>query len=431
MSIIVLTGCGNDYKWDTDNTSPLEGKYETRNVSLDLTREEKVLALKSKTQNFFYSNYVPGLSLSVIFDDNSTFNVAYGCAKLRDDVEKSAILNYESGPNANCEEKLLPTHRFKIGSLTKTTVARTILDIDDNAEFDFDINDPITKHLPKRILDMGNLSGITVKNLLHHTSGLPNVDYKPRTAEDMIRVLLKKKKLFKPGQTYRYTNSNFVFLGQIIEHVTGSKYWQVEVNKRIAESIGKDNSFIFPEPQNPNWLETRATAWLINKENTLLEGNSSLVIGYDHNKTASTFISLRKTSGADIADAAGSAIASTIDISKWFKGVATNDSHLLTDKYFLENIERINTDTYEDIYIGNPTWNTGSGLFFEQAENVLWHLGNFNGYACSAIYSKNEKVTISACINQSGNLSKLNFDLLSSIYPYRKEFLPKKTSTSH
>lgn len=425
-SIIIafgFNGCGTDYKWDTDNTSALEGKYETRDKSHDLNSSEQAAVAKSLAQRFLYADFkTTGISVSIMNEDNTTINFAYGCAKLRADVEQSGILDYETGHSANCEEALTPTHRMKLGSLTKTAVARTILDIDDNSDYDFSINDYITKHLPSNILALGDLSGITVSQLLHHNSGLNKIDFTAGTVEEIIQKFLDKGRLFNPGQMYQYNNAGYVLLGQIIEHVTSSKHWQTEVQKRLDDSIGV-NSFIFPEAGNVNWIDTE---WLVGQEGTLRDANQSLVTGYSY---SDAYISLLEISGADTAHSAGSMIGSVPDVTKWMRTAATNDSSLLSANYFDNTVRQINTGTYIDSYMGHLNWNMGAGIGFDQDQNALFHLGNFFGYACSSVYSKNEKVTVTACINSTGDIEAFPYEVLEAMYPYRTTYLP--TSTIH
>jgi len=281
---ISFVGCGEDYKWDTNNTSALEGQYELRDKSLDINQTEQNRIAKSISQRFLYANRgVAGISVSIMRDDHSKFNFAYGCLKLRDDVEESGILNYETGDKDNCQEPLLTTSRMKLGSLTKTTVGRTILAIDDNSDYDFSINDPITKHLADDILTLGDLSGITVKHLLYHTSGLSTKLQPGKTVQETIKTALDDGRLSAPGQYYKYNNIGYIILGQIIKHVTNSDNWEGEIQKRLDKSLGS-NAFIFPESANQNWLQTEDNSWLHGESGTLVEGNQSLATGYQfHN----------------------------------------------------------------------------------------------------------------------------------------------------
>ncbi|CAA6802093.1 MAG: Class A beta-lactamase-related serine hydrolase [uncultured Sulfurovum sp.] len=413
-----LTGCGKDYEWDTNNISPLSGMYEDRNRSLDLNRTEQEKQIEALTQRVLYSSSsTVGISISVLYPDNTAVNRAYGCAKLSSVPEATAVLTYENGDKTNCETPLTINNRFKVGSLTKTTIGKTVLDIDDNSEYDFDLSDPITKHLPSNILALGDFSGITVAELLHHTSGLNAIDFEPGTVEEILTKVVNKGRLFyRPGQVYKYNNTGYIVLGEIIKFVTGSSHWQGEVQKRVDESIG-NNSFIFPESGNTNWLSTPDTAWFTGKERTLLDSTEALAIGYSPYEGRLADV-VSYYSGADRAHSAGSLIANVPDISKWMDAVGTNKNNLLSEQYFKDKVLDVNN--YTNVYQGHKEWNLGFGLGFDQPQNAFFHLGNIEGYECHAIYSRNEGVSISVCVNGATDLVSFPYEVLSAIYPYRK-----------
>ena len=420
---IAFIGCGDDYKWDTNNVSALDGKYETRDKSLDVNEAEQQKIIESMTQRFLYANNgVAGVAITIMKEDKSTINLAYGCAKLKSDVEESGILSYETGDKDNCEEVLTVQNRFKLGSLTKTVVGRTILDIDDDSNYDFSLEDPVTKHLPDDILALGSLSGIKIKHLLFHTSGLNKIDFQPGTVEEVIKKVLARKRLGKPGQYYKYNNAGYIILGEVVKFVTKADSWEGELQKRLNESLGA-NSFIFPEPANPSWLQTEDNSWLSGVSRTLIDGNQSLTTGY---VIGENFTSVLEASGADIAHASGSVIGNILDVNRWMNDLVTNNSGLLSKDYFEKEVMQTH---YGDDYISHLTWNMGPGLGFEQNENAFFHLGAIVGYSCMSLYSKNEKVTITTCLNGSGSLIHFPYEVLNEIYPYRKAYIP--TASAH
>lgn len=439
LSVLLLSGCGQDYEWDTDNKSALEGKYEERNVSQDLTRDQQILAAKSVTQNALFAHAigkdsVTGVAVSITFGDEETQSFAYGCAELKPEVVASGYLTYESGHTDNCAVVLEPTHRFKLGSLTKTTVGRTILDIDDMQTYDFSVDDALVAHLPENILALGDFEGITIRNLLEHSSGLPKpTNYPLTTPENFIGLVMQLDSKIKPGQMYECNNLNFVLLAEVIKHVTGNPYWEQEVLQRINASIGEENSFIFPESglgTNGEWMNTSDTVWMEGKEKTLLEGEGRVAHGYIFNATMHSFADFTAYSAADMAFAAGSALANVIDVNRWMRSITSNDSALLSSGYFDNHIVDMNTYTYQDIYEGHPDWNMGMGIGYDQSQNALFHVGAFTGYNCMSFQSKNENVTLSLCGASNGfSAGSIAYDILNAMYPYRNEFI--HTSTTH
>ncbi len=92
------------------------------------------------------------------------------------------------------------------------------------------LDDPITKYVTG--FDTHGKT-ITAEHLLSHTSGLPNCtatpDYEkgmrrdPRSAE-ILRLVAGKPLEFEPGRRFRYSNTNYVLLGMLIEKVPGRPY---------------------------------------------------------------------------------------------------------------------------------------------------------------------------------------------------------------
>ena len=487
LSIILSTalaigfaGCGDDYKWDHNNVSKLEGTYtldkiatydNDANVSW-YNAETRGLIVEEKVKKFINTQKLAaGISISVKYHDDGSalyntktpnglneetfeskylneYNYAFGCAELNTSHPKVMLGELSFPLEAGmCLQDLTPTHKFKVGSLTKTAVSRTILDMDDNnAEYpDFNINDDITKHLPSNIIALGGLGGITIYQLLHHTSGLGDINTSSDgSVVEKIKEALSKERVVQPGQMYKYNNTGYILLGQIIEKVAKDKNasatWQSEVKKRVDEAIGSNNSFVFPKtadnyPKNANgtynynaWLYDTTEANLTSRDNySLAKGNGT-----------SFLIDETPFSAADKAHSAGSAIANVMDVTKWMESIATNDNTvdanaskvgLLSPEYFEKHLNAINTSTYVDIYLGNTQWNLGAGIGYDKDQNSLFHLGNFSGYACHSVYSKNEKVTLTVCVNGNADLNKLPYEILEAIYPYRTKFLPTVTTT--
>ncbi len=120
---------------------------------------------------------------------------------------------------------------YQIGSITKTFTSAIILRLQE--EKMLSLTDKITKY----IADYPNGDDITIENLLTHTSGifeyLESKEYgkenfiKPISIDTLISFFKSKKRLFKSGERFSYTNSGYILLAFIIEKITGKKYEQV------------------------------------------------------------------------------------------------------------------------------------------------------------------------------------------------------------
>lgn len=74
------------------------------------------------------------------------------------------------------------------------------------------------------------MAGVSISQLLHHTSGLrdyveilPDWD-RPQTREIVIAAMKDQPVLFQPGESWSYSNTNYLLLGWLIETVSGRSY---------------------------------------------------------------------------------------------------------------------------------------------------------------------------------------------------------------
>ncbi|MEV0675298.1 serine hydrolase domain-containing protein [Actinosynnema sp. NPDC050436] len=148
---------------------------------------------------------------------------------------------------------------FRIGSVTKTFVATVVLQLVDEGRVGLD--DPIARYVhgvPK-----GEV--ITVRQVLDHTSGLYDYaheqgwstnrwrgaarfrSYRPR---DLLDVAFSHPSNFEPGSGWRYSNTNYVVAGLLVERVTGRPYG-AEVTRRIIDPLGLRHTSV---PGHLPWL---------------------------------------------------------------------------------------------------------------------------------------------------------------------------------
>ncbi|WP_233513191.1 serine hydrolase domain-containing protein [Micromonospora craterilacus] len=140
-----------------------------------------------------------------------------------------------------------PQMRHRIGSITKTFVATTVLQLVDEGRLGLD--DPIGQWLPD-IVPGEPGSQVTVRMLLNHTSGIGNytnamidsygainqmqvTTYAPA---DLVAMGLAMPPTNAPGASFNYSNTNYVLAGLLIEAVTGNGA-AAEVQRRILRPL--------------------------------------------------------------------------------------------------------------------------------------------------------------------------------------------------
>jgi CubicO group peptidase (beta-lactamase class C family) len=139
-----------------------------------------------------------------------------------------------------------PQTKFFIGSITKQFTAVCIMILKERCILKLD--DPIIKYLPE--YPRPNGEKITIRHLLTHTSGIPNYTNFPevllkRTQPSSTKYLIdlfKKQPLeFEPGSDFKYSNSGYLLLGEIIELVSGQSY-EAFLHHEILKPLKMKNS---------------------------------------------------------------------------------------------------------------------------------------------------------------------------------------------
>ena len=146
----------------------------------------------------------------------------------------------------------------RIGSNTKTFVAVVVMQLVQEGKVGLD--EPIETYLPGLIKGEGiDGSKITVRQLLQHTSGLPDFDetlvgttdvfqYRHHyvTPRDVLDSALSKPAQFEPGTQWKYTNTNYVVLGMLVERVSQRPVGE-QIDERIVKKLGLSHTY-FPAP---------------------------------------------------------------------------------------------------------------------------------------------------------------------------------------
>ncbi len=182
----------------------------------------------------------------VVVDDN----LAGGVAVVRDGA---ALTRFSAGySDVDTKAGFAPNTHIRAASITKTFVAATIMQLVAEARVDLDA--PIETYLPGRIRGEGiDANTITVRQLLRHQSGLPEYFDKdtppptePKTPDQLLDMALVHPAQFTPGAKMKYTNTNYIIAGMLIEKVTGRSAVD-EITWRIIVPLGLFETY-FPAP---------------------------------------------------------------------------------------------------------------------------------------------------------------------------------------
>jgi CubicO group peptidase (beta-lactamase class C family) len=142
-----------------------------------------------------------------------------------------------------------PEMVFRIGSMGKQFTAVAILQLVKEGKVKFD--DPLSKYVP----DFPGAEVITVEQLLTHTSGIRSYNDVPsaligirddKTPMQLVEGIRNEKPAFAPGESWMYSNSGYLFLGIIIEKVSGMKYADY-MQTKLFTPLGLKHTFVEDE----------------------------------------------------------------------------------------------------------------------------------------------------------------------------------------
>ena len=156
------------------------------------------------------------------------------------------------GHRFEAEGRIIPSGihtKYRIWSISKTYTATMIMQLIEEERLS--LQTTLDHFYP----DIPYSKSITIKDMLGHRSGIycfandsepdqegENNIEKPLTHKIMVSHIAKNKPNFKPGERMKYSNSNYLLLGYIIETLDNNLY-EVSLRKRISSKIGLTNTY--------------------------------------------------------------------------------------------------------------------------------------------------------------------------------------------
>jgi CubicO group peptidase (beta-lactamase class C family) len=210
--------------------------------------------------------------------------------------------------NETTKEKINQESIFELASCSKQFTAMGIVILREKGKLN--LEDMISKYIP----ELSNYKGISIKNLLHHTGGLP--DYmtlmdtvwdktKIATNKDIIDFFSKYKPriLFEPNSKNEYSNTGYALLASIIENVSGRTYAEF-LKEQIFKPLEMNNSFVYNRRLSPKKVENYAIGYVFNRD------ENKYILPDDYQRTKMVF-------WLDGVVGDGTVNSNVIDLLKW------------------------------------------------------------------------------------------------------------------
>ncbi|MFL5719122.1 MAG: serine hydrolase domain-containing protein [Chloroflexota bacterium] len=328
-------------------------------------------ALQSELDRVRRKLGIPGVSVTIVFEDGSAWTGVSGLA----DVATGT--------------PVAPDTAFAIASVSKTFTSALILQLVDEGRLH--LGDSAASLLPAVPLKLDRR--ITVAMLLDHTSGLADYFLNPKidgplqkrptvawSAADALAYV--RKPLSPPGKAWHYSNTNYLLLGLIAEQVTGTPYAEL-IRSRLLEPTGL----------GATWVQIGETA------------RTSLAHGYRLPGTKITVKPVDLADGSGVAPfrsvvtaagAAGSIAATSGDLAAW--GRALYSGRVLGPA---GTSNLLSGFTKATSYLPGVAYGYGIQSLSIDGHASLGHSGRLLGFRSAVRHFPLDGITIAVLTNQS------------------------------
>lgn len=199
--------------------------------------------LEPKIKRFIHDGALPGFAIGVVKDGKLIYAQGFGVAKI--------------GADAPVTSRSL----FHMASVTKTFVATSIMQLVEQGKIDLDA--PVTRYLPYFKMADERYRDIKIRQMLSHTSGIPDVtdyhwdkpEYDTGALERFVRSIAPQKLVFAPGEKFAYSNTAYEMLGDVIAKVSGQSFEEY-VQQHILTPLGMKSSTLLVREADPKLLTT-------------------------------------------------------------------------------------------------------------------------------------------------------------------------------
>jgi CubicO group peptidase (beta-lactamase class C family) len=242
--------------------------------------------------------------------------------------------------------------------------------------------------------------GITIRQLLNHTSGIPDYfdestmeeyaelwqdfpNYKIRKSMDLLPLFIDKPMMYKAGEKFQYNNTGFVVLGLVIEKITGMLFDDY-LSINVFEPCGMLNTGYYELDRLPAKC---ANSYIYD---TQRKGYYTNIYSVDVKGTG-----------------AGGAFTTVIDVEKFWDNLL-NGKLLPPD--LLREMLSLQSNDDDDYY--------GYGIWLEKTkEGTLepWFQGCDPGVSFLSSYDRNQKINITLISNTGNDVWEIRHDIIKRI----------------
>jgi CubicO group peptidase (beta-lactamase class C family) len=331
--------------------------------------DQAVQRLEAAISQMMRDQKIPGFAIGIVKDNRLVYSRGFGVMRVGD-------------PNPPVTTETL----FHMASITKPFVATAIMQLVEQGKVSLD--DPVIKHLPYFRLKDPRYKEITIRQMVTHTSGMPDVtnyywdkpEYDDGALERYVRSLDDKTLRSAPGKEFRYSNMAFEVLGDLVAKLSG-KSFEDYVEANILKPVGMKSSTLLYQKADPARLATGYT---------VREGAVVPVAHYPYNRAHTPSSNLH---------------SNVEDMARWIR--------VNLNRGDLDGCRILKNSTYDVLWkpaapLPGRNWHVGISWFLAESngEEIVMHNGGDDGFATHLAFAPRLK---------AGVFMMANCDHISSI----------------
>jgi CubicO group peptidase (beta-lactamase class C family) len=299
--------------------------------------------LESSITRTMQDQKIPGFAIGVVRDGRLVYGRGFGVMRLGDPARPVTALTL-----------------FHMASITKPFVATAVMKLVEQKKVNLD--DPVIKYVPYFRVKDPRYKEITVRQMITHTSGMPDVtdykwdkpEYDDGALERYVRSLGEETLRWAPGTKFRYSNMAFEVLGDLVAKVSG-KSFEDYVEEGILKPIGMKSSTLLYRKADRAKLATGYT---------LKKGALVPVAHYPYNRAHTPSSNLH---------------SNVQDMARW---ILVN-----LNRGELDGRRILKRSTYDVLWkpaasVPRPNWHVGISWFLADGggEQIVMHSGGDDGF---------------------------------------------------
>lgn len=264
---------------------------DTKNETKSILKEELDKKIEKNIDEIVDANLdkklVPGVVILATKNNKIIFEKAYGYAHLNNYKDFNNIANPKIEKLDN-PRKMSTETIFDLASVTKVvSTTQAIMKL--SYEGKLSVNDLVTKYIPE--FGANGKESITIKELLTHTSGMPqwvpSFLYVDNNRDELLKYINNMRPIFEKGD-YKYSDFGYMTLGYVVEKISG-KSLDKYVEEEIYKPLGMVNTFYKPLEHGVSKDKIAATSLGNPFEYRMIDESNYPNFGYDTTSNQNAF----------------------------------------------------------------------------------------------------------------------------------------------